>query len=299
MHLPHGVRYEGGVALVGDEAVRWLRHRGFDVRMSGPEMRVFSDVLEVEDIEIGRLYHNAADVVRRADADDGVALTIALDGELTVETGSLRTALSKGQVLAMSRRTSIRFEGALPYGVVGVRLLGASASAVFDDSLTPVVLEADSAPVRMLLAVTNVLLNIAPSVPKDGWSPMSRTLRAACDGVLDQLAAVVRRPRSSAVLLDRAHRVIAANSSDYNFTVSDLAETLSVSPALLHRAFASVGTTPLTELRRRRVEEVQRLLNGFASSAIDRERLVRQAGFTSLKAYRSALRALERNSGGE
>ncbi|RFA20322.1 helix-turn-helix domain-containing protein [Subtercola boreus] len=88
----------------------------------------------------------------------------------------------------------------------------------------------------------------------------------------------------------RAEALIARNSSDPDFTPPVLAETLNVSLRHLQRSFSSRGFGPAEAIRAKRLEsalEAMRLASQAPRSVAD---IALQAGFSSVKELRYALR---------
>lgn len=101
-------------------------------------------------------------------------------------------------------------------------------------------------------------------------------------------------PQSAAErLFEQAQRVIESQYYDPAFTVARLRADLAVSSNILHAAFAARGTTPLTEIRRERLRAADRhFAILLAPTSEDREMAARRSGFHSLRALRSARKAL-------
>ncbi|QWL48305.1 hypothetical protein [Rathayibacter toxicus] len=254
-------KLESGIALVGIPAAEWMREKGCEVVAAQEGLRLFSDVLFLDGLSLGRFYHNAREVVRHAGSDEGGAVLIVLDGEVDVVDEAATVRVGKGHGLVLRGGRPIRLLSGNPYGLVELRL-SPHRGVVIRDGISLVPIVAESASLRLLLAVSSVILNVAGSVPEDGWASTGDVLRAAVAGVFDDVARSDNFRRPSNLLVDRARRVIAARSSDQEFNVASLTALLAVSPALLHRSFAVLGTTPLTELRRYRLETAKRLLRG-------------------------------------
>lgn len=288
---------ESGIALSGEAAVDWLAAKNYQAELAPRNLRVFGDWIEFGDLSLGRIYHNAPTLVRNS-AGPGVALLIVVDGAVRVSQQHEEWNLEKGDALAMPRASRVALCSVGPYGVVDVELgEGFTGRYAIQGGAGPARIPAGAGILRLLIGVSSLTLTIAPGVAETDWRHIREVIEVAAGGMLRHADYGTAGPYVD--LLRRARDTIGRRACDPDFSVALLCSALAVSPALLHRAFATIGTTPLTEIRRERVASARRLLERRRSpSAVEMETVATLSGFRSLRALRTASRAIEARAGG-
>ncbi|VXB76101.1 Transcriptional activator NphR [Microbacterium sp. 8M] len=112
-----------------------------------------------------------------------------------------------------------------------------------------------------------------------------RLIVGAVQGVLVNVEPADRRPRA----IDRAREIVRMRWTDPEFDVAALAQALHLSRRQLQRMFAKEGTTPLAELRARRVEHARRLIHTGVEGL---EAVAERAGFRDVAGMRRAFLAI-------
>ena len=103
----------------------------------------------------------------------------------------------------------------------------------------------------------------------------------AIDRVLSDAVPAVRAPRE----IDRARRIIRLRRTDPSFDVDALSLALHLSRRQLQRMFAREGSTPLAELRARRVDYARELMDDRAEGL---EPIAARSGFRDVAGMRRA-----------
>lgn len=292
----HDVRRESGMSLVREEAAEWLAAKNYCVAVTSSNLRVVGDWVVIDEFSLGRFYHNAPSLIRHS-SGSGVALLIVVDGGVHVTRGAESWDLDKGDALAMPRDCRVELRSVGPYGVVevelGERFTGRYA---VENGTVPTRISAETGTLRLLVSASSLTLTIASSIDCSEWQHLRDVIEAAAGGALRcaDYGSEVAGPY--AALLRRARETIGRRAAEADFSVTALATALAVSPALLHRAFAAIGSTPLTEIRRERVAAARRMLDRRRSpSPVELERVAALSGFRSLRALRTASRAIDLN----
>ncbi|MGC0368577.1 hypothetical protein [Microbacterium sp. SLBN-111] len=138
-------------------------------------------------------------------------------------------------------------------------------------------------------ALTNSALEADSAVTTSGYfANASENLLAAVFETVRQPARLVPSSRPDLVYGEAMH-VIEQRYNDVALTPTTIAAEVLVSERTLRRAFAAMGTTPRTEIERRRVRELNDLLKHFGVTRAF-EHLSEMSGFSSARQARSALR---------
>lgn len=142
---------------------------------------------------------------------------------------------------------------------------------------------------RIAGSLTNSALEADPAVTT------SRYFAQASENLLAAVFETVRQPQRLAPssrpdqVYGEAMYVIEQSYHDPTLTPSKVAAEILVSERTLRRAFAAMGTTPRTEIERRRVRELNELRTHFGVSQ-SFEKLSEMAGFSTGRQARAALR---------
>ncbi|ABM07367.1 transcriptional regulator, AraC family domain [Paenarthrobacter aurescens TC1] len=209
---------------------------------------------------------------------------------LVIVTGSIKLAL-QGRVITVSDGDVVLIHsGRFSYStlamsrVVRVSLTGSRAHGQASRSqvLPP------NAPVKMLVAVVNVLISLARS-------SSTRDLADGLEVARHTAGLLLRRMQASSEvseLFTHALELIARRYRDPAFTTETLAKELGVSERTLHRVFAANGLPPGRALRLRRLKELSRLIRRSRSISLADAAL--QTGFST---YNSASIAFKKHYG--
>ncbi|VXB75341.1 hypothetical protein MICRO8M_50157 [Microbacterium sp. 8M] len=144
----------------------------------------------------------------------------------------------------------------------------------------------------VLAAIVNTAFQERIGESDLGYTAWLASIDAAMSALLNSALDDLRVVRSPATLYERAVALIEQQYSDPEFTVADLAESLSVSKPWLHQAFANEGTTPKRVLQRVRVDHALRLLPPLPTPTEIADAAA-ASGFATARALRRSLRAGE------
>lgn len=92
-------------------------------------------------------------------------------------------------------------------------------------------------------------------------------------------------------IIERANALMLARREDPQFTSATMAAELHLSQRQLQRAFAGVGTTPASEIRRLRVQLAMGMLQDTQYAPLTVEQIAHHSGFRSALQLRRALEA--------
>lgn len=288
---------ERGVALEGSDATSWLEARGVSVESMGGPLRVFGDLLGSGGLELARVWHNARQVRREVEAD-GVALTLVVEGQLTISTddGEVEVLQGAGFVQwSAPRPLVVRSDG---HSATLELSFGRSFFERFfigrDTGVTPIPAGLDSA--RVLLAAAFTTLATSIDARDDSWPSMRGMLENGICAVLTDLGAGFASASATATrLLRRARAAIAEYSSDPSFDARQLAAVLAVSVSGLYAAFAETERTPSQAIRAARIASARSMLSRrIAPTSIDNDEIAALAGFRSASSMLAAIRATRR-----
>ena len=142
---------------------------------------------------------------------------------------------------------------------------------------------------RIAGSLTNSALEAGPAVTTSRYfAQASENLLVAVFETVRQPTRIVPSSRPDLVY-GEAMYVIEHGYDDPTLTPSKVAAEILVSERTLRRAFAAMGTTPRTEIERRRVRELTELRAHFGVSR-PFEQLSEMAGFSTGRQARAALR---------
>ncbi|KZX21620.1 helix-turn-helix transcriptional regulator [Rathayibacter tanaceti] len=285
-----------GVALVGDEAADWLVGQGMRVVSPGKELRVLGDRLQIGDVTVRRLYHSGRRVIRQP-TESGLLLCMLVDGEIGLASRDEEMSLMKGEGYLSVEKEDHTVISESSYGVVEVEV-SALFSSRFGVPIPARVtrIEQDSGSLRILLATVISTLNAASTLTASSWGHLAGCIESAAAAVVSECGPSLAQGTPTVVgrLLARADAVLRTHYADESFGVGALAEILAVSTSSLHAAFSMIGTTPMRELRRVRVDAALRILGRRSEvRREDEEEAARLVGFSSRRALVAARRAVD------
>ena len=145
---------------------------------------------------------------------------------------------------------------------------------------------------HLFTGVTNSI-STSPDIASGlGSSALLETLASTVTAaIMDAVGAPVALTPAASSLFHDAMRRIDAQFHDVSFSVSHLAEQMSISTTHLHRVFAAAGTTPRQELEIWRVVAARTILGAAPTRGkVALDDLARRAGFSSSKHMQVALR---------
>lgn len=287
---------ERGVTLSGADAVRWLHTHGWTCAAERPQ--VIADAFSAGTARSSRIWLASGQYeLRPSDAPRVGEVTVLLlvEGVVDVELDGYLTAFPTGSFLLVGSRSRavIRSETNLAlYSVMTQSTRIGLREHAIPETSGPHVGASD-----YWLALTSVLNQILGSSiePDDVGAP---SLGAAVDNLL--LAALQESSAFDTPVRDvdtlrhlrAARAIIRAEAKSLDFTVGKLSDVANISRGHLHRVFASVGSTPLAEIRRERVRIASEL---FAQHASPRGaallEVARRSGFRTVGAMTRAMRA--------
>lgn len=238
---------------------------------------------------VARIWHTAARLHRSGVSDsDSVLILIGVDGEGTVTAEGRDWDLGPRQIAIVDTGTPVQvsWSGTSARLEVSTERNRLGAVQMLLRRRVEVVTVEDSYWRTLASLIVTVLNTNIDSVDAGFVS-----LKAAIEHTIT--AAVVQSPlsahpagRSHTTLLNRAQRIVEERFADPEFSAGELARSLSISSAHLHRVFGSASVTPYQFIQQRRVSRASDLLRGDYPSESS---VATQSGFRSSRAMRRAL----------
>jgi AraC-like DNA-binding protein len=144
---------------------------------------------------------------------------------------------------------------------------------------------------RTIAALVVTILSLNISNEDAGFAHLKSAIESSIVAGLVQSRTSIPSRNPYSPILTRSYQIIEARFSASGFTSADLAKSLSISRAHMHRAFASISTTPYQVILERRTQRATELLEQegpVAEAEIDS--VAKLSGFNSARAMRRSLR---------
>ncbi|PPF81992.1 hypothetical protein C5E07_02240 [Pseudoclavibacter sp. RFBJ3] len=287
-----GVISELDVALRGERAVDWLQSRGLQVVSADGEVKIFADLATCPTIVIGRIWVTpmVVQIKPRPQDDNGlVFLSFAMRGtsRLNGQNESEGSVPSPFYVHESSEPMRVESSDASTRLLFGIRR--SKIKAVLGNELNYTGPRTPNAHLRKVLT-SAAMASLDGSIDED--NPGFPAWRTAIENlVIAVLRSSIRESTvagPSKTLLMRAHRLIAEQAHDANFSVVDLGQQLGISQSHLHRVFRETGTTPARLLRETRLALAEDFLGTGDPTVQDLKAAAAYSGFRNLRMFRRA-----------
>lgn len=287
------------VALADGEAAAWFLRRGWAVRSNAPDFRLVADARTFDHFTLMRLWHTPATLEYSGDDSDIPLLTttVGVSGLHSIEASGTQFELAAKSMLVQSPTGEVRLDAAQAVSRI-VCITPASRVAIDAPKFASdaLVIKPDEYDINVLIATALASLKSAPSP-----SPLTGSRSKWQRGIEFLLAATLSAdPGDDALdgnayedLLSAAFMMVSARLHDMTFGVRELEESLGISHTHLNRIFRSIGTTPGAYIRRVRLARARTLLPSHRPSSADWQRAAESAGFSSVRALKDAMRAVE------
>ena len=287
------------VALADGEAAAWFQRRGWNVRSNSSDFRLVADVRTFDHFALMRLWHTPATLEYSGDDSDIPLLTttVGVSGVHSIEASGTHFELAAKSMLVQSPTGEVRMDAAQAVSRI-VCITPASRVAIDAPKFASdaLVVTPDEYDINVLIATALASLKSAPSL-----SPLRGSRSKWQRGIEYLLAATLSTDPDDDTLdgnayedlLSAAFMMVSARLREVTFGVRQLEESLGISHTHLNRIFRSIGTTPGAYIRRVRVARARTLLPSLRPSSTDWHRAAESAGFSSVRALKDAMRAVE------
>lgn len=282
----------------GPAAARWFASQGLTPQPPPPATD--APVLMVDELIHGsfavrRIRHTAVTLSSVGGEDPqnscsssthpSISLTLQTEGESVVSSpDGVRTLHAHDALLAtthsvqsfMTRSPSARIE------------MISSSLRLPPSHFTHLARTRDSSASVAIVSIVNAILDEGDEVNSCTGSAVQRALENLVEALLCEAAVPKRRGqrRAAAELFCAANEYIALSAHDASVGVESVAEATNVSVQYLRRVFAARGTSPSSEIRRRRCQLARILL---AAGVDDPLEICAHSGFPSVRALHRAL----------
>ncbi|WP_146076785.1 hypothetical protein [Rathayibacter tritici] len=289
--------FSRGVALSGEPAATWLEAlcRSPDRR---DDLRLAADIYRSRDLALARLWTSASTVTNADSQSEGVSITVLTEGEMVLRAGGDDHVLEKGDAVLYRSASLVSTASTAPSAVIEIELGRGSG-----DRVAPGLLSDSSFVPRTVSSVRplSVLVNEILAGLDEPARRISRRIVVAVEALAADLVEdtdhdlPVRISPSDRRLIVAARRTIRCELDDRGLSIATLAKEMSVTQRRLQMAFASLGTTPVREIRMRRADAAEDLLRTYSQvGRPEMERVARQVGLPNARALRDLLVAFER-----
>ncbi|NQX29970.1 helix-turn-helix transcriptional regulator [Microbacteriaceae bacterium VKM Ac-2854] len=255
------------VSLTGEEAVRWLRERGYVTLRSSAEFHLTADELHYDDFILRRVSFTSIDVLRRPVDEIGrVTSSVFLRGASAGGLDGVVSEIAPGTVVFHDDADIVSFTNSTPVLVLQIETTWARIQIPNPQGdLAGRALMGDSGSLDMLVAFANTVLDTDLDPEAEGIIGLRLAVESCLSAVAATSIATVGT-RSDAIaswnLYRRAAGLILENSGDPAFDIDVLSEELDVSRRRLSRAFTVANTSPTKYLRRIRALNAFELMAG-------------------------------------
>ncbi|KQQ08038.1 hypothetical protein [Rathayibacter sp. Leaf296] len=288
-------RAHRAVSKIGEEALDWFRDRG--LQSTTPHLRLFTDEYGSAGFRLARIWHSPIDATRRQTvADPPRALHLQIEGRshVTFDGSPQEQIVEPGDALIVPRSGPFALRCASAVARYEVEfddlVLPASAARAVEDGA--VLRSADSALRGVVIATANAALDASMQTDGAALAAVRLALTDLSRGfLLESLGLHVPGLSAwEAVTYRDALSLIEQGAPDPQFTSTELARRLRLSPRYVQRIFAAAGTSPSLALRAERVALARRHLDSYgARGAFTLDDVARLSGFRTGKAMQRAL----------
>ena len=261
----------------------WVAEGDTSFQLSG-------DRLEGDAFSVARVWHSTARLHRPSASDsDSVLVLIGVEGSATLSAGDRTWHLEPHQIVIVDTRAPLLldFHGAsarLEVSTARSRL--GAVQLLMRDGIE--IVTVDENYWRMLVSLIVTVLSADVSSQDAGFISLKTAIESTLTAAVMQSSLNARVHASARdTLLGRAQQIIDERFNDSQFSTGELALSLAISSAQLHRVFASASVTPYQMIQQRRVKHAFDLLRGQQSSEFA---VAAHSGFSSPRAMRRALR---------
>ncbi|SDZ39802.1 AraC family transcriptional regulator [Herbiconiux ginsengi] len=281
--------------LVGDDAWAWVARNGWSG--SAPSLlQLSANRLSTESFSVARIWQSGARLSRMPDGKgEAVLILIGIDGLSTVRSGGREWILGPNRILIADISAPIELRSSDPTARLEVltsrHRLGTSVMLLREPILA---MDIEDGYWRTLAALVVTVLGTGIDTGDPGFLSLRTAIESVITAAVAQSASTPGALRQSHVsALSRAQRAIEERYSDPAFSASELARSLAVSPAQLHRLFAPTQTRPYQLIQRRRATRAIDLLAQSPDAGAHAELVASQSGFPSVRTMWRTLKLMD------